>query len=318
MAWNEASIPNLSGKVVLVTGGNSGIGFETVKQLALHGAKVYIGARSESRAKQAISNILSENPSISKDLLDWLPLDLSSLPNVIKAANALSIAETRLDILINNAGVAAEEFVTTKEGFEQTIGVNHLGHFALTIKLLPLLKATADEPGSDVRIVTMSSMAEKFASNSNNFATIKDFSDPGATNPSDYTSRKAVFRRYGTSKLANALFTRELQDQLTQQNSKIIALTLDPGPVATDGGMGVFPGLLKPVLKLVMKSPAKGALTQLYCATALDIAKDAERYRGQFLNGLGKIVQGSERTRNKELAQSLWKVSEQILERVEV
>lgn len=161
-------------------------------------------------------------------------------------------------------------------------------------------------------------MAEKFAPSSNNFTTVKDLSDPGAANPNDYTSRKAVFRRYGTSKLANALFTKELQDQLTQQDSRIIALTLDPGPVATDGGMGVFPGLLKPVLRLVMKSPAKGALTQLYCATALDIAKDAERYKGQFLNGPGKIVQASERSRSKELAQSLWKISEKVLEGVEI
>ncbi|EHK48753.1 hypothetical protein TRIATDRAFT_191627 [Trichoderma atroviride IMI 206040] len=299
MAWDETSIPNLTGKVILVTGGNSGIGFETVKQLVLHGAKVYIGARSESRAKQAISDILSENPSIPKELLEWLPLDLSSLPNVIKAANLFSTTETRLDILINNAGISSDEYVTTKEGFEQSLG------------------ATADVPGSDVRIVNVSSLAEKFASSSNNFTTVKDFSDPGATNPNDYTSRKAVFKRYGISKLANILFTKELQNQLTQQNSRIIAITLDPGPVATDGGMGVFPGLLKPVLKLVMKSPAKGALTQLFCATAPEVAREAARYRGQFLNGPGKIAQSSERSRNKELAQSLWKISEEVLKGVD-
>ncbi|PNP39919.1 hypothetical protein TGAMA5MH_08185 [Trichoderma gamsii] len=317
MAWNETSIPDLTGKVVLVTGGNSGIGFETVKQLVLHGAKVYIGARSESRAKQAISDILSENPSVPKELLEWLPLDLSSLSDVIKAANLLSTTEKRLDVLINNAGISSDDYVTTKEGLEQALGVNHLGHFTLTVKLLPLLQATADQPGSDVRVVTVSSLAEKFSPNSNNFASVKDLSDPGATNPNDYTSRKAVFRRYGTSKLANILFTKELQTRLTQQNSTIIALTLDPGPVATDGGMGVFPGLLKPILKLVMKSPAKGALTQLFCATAPDVAKEADRYKGQFLNGPGKITQGSERSRNKELAQSLWKISEQVLEGVE-
>jgi NAD(P)-dependent dehydrogenase (short-subunit alcohol dehydrogenase family) len=163
----------------------------------------------------------------------------------------------------------------------------------------------------------VSSVAEKFASSSNNFASVRDLSDPGTTNPNDYTSRKAVFKRYGTSKLANILFTRELQRQLTQQDSNIIALTLDPGPVATDGGMGVFPGLLKPVLKLVMKSPARGALTQLFCATAPEVAKEADRYKGQFLNGPGKIAQGSERSRNKELAQSLWKLSEEVLEGVE-
>ncbi|KAM0451772.1 hypothetical protein ACHAO4_005729 [Trichoderma viride] len=322
MAWDETSIPNLTGKVILVTGGNSGIGFETVKQLVLHGAKVYIGARSESRAKQAIRDILSENPSVPKELLEWLPLDLALLPDVIKAANLFSTTEKRLDILINNAAISSDEYVTTNEGFEQSLGVkmlvsSHLGHFIFTIKLLPLLKATADLPGSDVRIVNVSSLAEKFASSSNNFATVKDLKDPGATNPNDYTSRKAVFKRYGNSKLANVLFTKELQNQLTQQNSNIIAITLDPGPVATESGMGIFPGLLKPVLKMVMKSPAKGALTQLFCATATEVAKEADRYKGQFLNGPGKIAQGSERSRNKELAQSFWKLSEEVLKGVE-
>lgn len=111
----------------------------------------------------------------------------------------------------------------------------------------------------------MSSLAEKFAANSNNFASVKDLKDPGANNPGDYTSRKATFKRYGESKLANILFTRELQNRLTQEGANVIALTLDPGPVATDSGMGMFPGLLKPVLKMVMKSPAKGALTPLLC-----------------------------------------------------
>jgi NAD(P)-dependent dehydrogenase (short-subunit alcohol dehydrogenase family) len=157
-------------------------------------------------------------------------------------------------------------------------------------------------------------VAEKFAPNTNNFTTVKDFSDPGAASPSDYTSRKATFRRYGASKLANILFTRELQNQLTQEGAKIIALTLNPGPVATDSGMGIFPGLLKPVLKLVMKSPAKGALTQLYCATALEVAKQSERYKGQFLNGPGKIAPASERSRSTELAQSLWRITEKALE----
>jgi NAD(P)-dependent dehydrogenase (short-subunit alcohol dehydrogenase family) len=107
----------------------------------LHGAKVYVGARSESRAKQAISDILSENSSIPKELLEWLPLDLSSLPDVIKAANMLSTTEKRLDVLskvvpishfwqcanipmiVNNAGIASDEYLTTKEGFEQSLGV---------------------------------------------------------------------------------------------------------------------------------------------------------------------------------------------------
>lgn len=122
-----------------------------------------------------------------------------------------------------------------------------------------------------------------------------------------------IFSRYGTSKLANILFTRELQRRLDQEDVKIIALTLDPGPVATDGGMGVFPSFLKPVLKLVMKSPEKGALTQLYCATAKEVANEPKTYKGNFLSAPGKINTGSERSRNGELAQSLWRITEEAL-----
>ncbi|KAL7940190.1 NAD(P)-binding protein [Trichoderma barbatum] len=311
--WSETSIPDLVGKVALVTGGNSGIGLQTVKQLALHGAKVYLGARSESRAKQAIDSILSEHQTINKEHMIWLPLDLLKLSNVVEAAQLLSSWENRLDILINNAGIAADDFATTAEGFELTIAVNHIGHFVLTTKLLPLLKATASQAGSDVRVVTISSSAERFAPKYNAFATAKDLCDPGTINSNDYTSRKTVFSRYGASKLANILFTRELQRRLDQQSIDIIALTLDPGPVATDGGMGVFPKFLKPVLKLVMKSPEKGALNQLFCATAKEVTNEPETYKGKFLSGPGKINAGSERSRNSELAQSLWRITEEAL-----
>ncbi|OTA06473.1 hypothetical protein A9Z42_0072360 [Trichoderma parareesei] len=182
--------------------------------------------------------------------------------------------------------------------------------------LLPLLKATASTTGSDVRIVTISSVAEKFAPRHNAFATTKDLSDPGTTDPNDYTSRKTVFSRYGASKLANLLFTRELQRRLDEEDANIMALAVDPGPVATDGGMGVFPGFLKPVLKLVMKSPERGALTQLYCATAKEVANEPENYKGRLLTAPGKTNMGSDRSRNSELARSLWRITEEALRTV--
>ncbi|KAL7782860.1 NAD(P)-binding protein [Trichoderma afarasin] len=316
--WSATSIPDLTGKVALVTGGNTGIGLETVKQLALHGAKVYMGARSESRAKEAIESILSENHAIGQDHIIWLPLDLSKLFNIVEAAQLLSSWEERLDILINNAGIAADDFTTTTEGFESTMAVNHIGHFVLTTKLLPLLKATASQAGSDVRVVTISSSAERFAPKHNIFATIKDLSDPGTTNPNDYTSRTVVFGRYGASKLANILFTGELQRRLDQEDVEITALALDPGPVATDGGMGVFPSFLKPLLKLVMKSPEKGALNQLFCATAKEVIDEPKTYKGKFLTAPGKISPGSERSRDSELAQSLWRITGEALKNVGV
>ncbi|PTB76571.1 NAD(P)-binding protein [Trichoderma longibrachiatum ATCC 18648] len=251
--WNDTSIPDLNGRVALVTGGKC----------------------------VAIDSILSENHSITGDRLVWPPLDLSKPSKIVEAVQLLSSREKRLDILINNAGVAADHFTMTVEGFESTIAVN--------------------------------SIAEKFGPKHNNFSTAKDLSDPGTTDRDDYTSRKTVFSRCGASKLANLLFTRELQRRLDEEGVKIIALAVDPGPVATDGGMGVFPGFLKPVLKLVMKSPEKGAFTQLYCATAKEVAEEPEKYRGKLLTAPGKVNMGSDRSRNSELAQSLWIITEEAL-----
>lgn len=142
----------------------------------------------------------------------------------------------------------------------------------------------------------------------------QDLNNAGTTDPRDYSSRKAIFRRYGTSKLANILFNRELQNRLDKEGTRITALTLDPGPVATEGGLGVFPGLMKPILKILMKGPEKGALTPLFCATASEVTMERERYKGQFLNAPGKIVNTSERSRDKKLAESLWRTTEEILE----
>ncbi|KAL7952694.1 NAD(P)-binding protein [Trichoderma compactum] len=223
----------------------TGIGLQTVKQLALHGAKVYMGARSESRAKEASESILSENHAI-----------------------------------VNNAGIAADDFTTTTEGFESTIA--SYWSFCTHYETLPLLKATASQASSDVRVVA------RFAPKHNVFATIKDLSDTGTTNLNEYTSRKVIFSRYGASKLANILFTgEELQRRLDQEDLRIMALTLDPRPVATDGGMCVFPGFLKPFLKLVMKRPEKGALNQLFCATAKEVIVEPETYKSKFLTAPG-------------------------------
>ncbi|KAL7908503.1 hypothetical protein GGI35DRAFT_486577 [Trichoderma velutinum] len=310
--WNESDIPDLGGKVALVTGGNTGIGFQTVKQLALHGAKVYMAARSKSRAEKAIGDILSEHPSIIEGCIVWLQLDLSKLSSVNEAVKELYERENRLDILINNAGIAAEDFRTTEEGFELTMAVNYIGHFVLTTKLLPLLRSTASKPGSDVRVVTLSSSAESMAPSGNGFASPEDLNDPCAK-PSSYKSRGALFKRYGASKLACILFTRELQRQMDKEKSEIMALSLNPGGVATEGGIGVWPGFLRPIMRIMFTTPQKGALTPLFCATAAEIAKEKKRFKGQFLNGPGKIAPGSERSRDVELARTLWETTEKQL-----
>ncbi|KAK5994197.1 Short chain dehydrogenase/reductase dpfgH [Cladobotryum mycophilum] len=312
MPWDEGSIPDLTSKVSLVTGANAGIGFETARQLALHGAKVYLGARSQTRANQAISKILAQHASISVERLVWLSMDLSDLSSVVTAAQKFSSVEPRLDILINNAGIAADDFVTTKEGVELTMAVNYVGHFALTTKLLPLLKATAAQPESDVRVVTLSSVAEKFAPSENMFTAPGDLRDPCAE-PGAEASHKARFRRYGLTKLAGILFTRELQKRMNDQDIKISVLCTDPGPVATEGGLGVWPWYVRPVMRLVANTAEKGAKSSLFCATAEEIVKERERYGGELLGGLGKVLQGTERSRDMRLAKSLWQTTETLL-----
>ncbi|KAH8807364.1 hypothetical protein F5884DRAFT_340849 [Xylogone sp. PMI_703] len=310
--WDEKSIPDLTGKVMLITGGNAGIGYQVVKQLAAHGAKVYMGARSESRAKKAIEQILSQNPSIPKTQLIWLPLDLSNLSSVSSAVQELASKEDRLDVLVNNAGIAAEIFETDKNGFELTMAVNHIGHFVLTTKLLPLLKATALRPESDVRIVTVSSSAESFAPKDNSFSKPSDLNDPCAK-PGKDAATMAVFRRYGLSKLANILFTRELQRKLDQEEVQITVMSLNPGGVSTEGGIGVWPAFVRPFMKLLFAPPEKGALTPLFVATSKEIATDRKRWKGQFVGGPGKINAGTARSQDMQLAKSLWETTETAL-----
>lgn len=160
----------------------------------------------------------------------------------------------------------------------------------------------------------MSSVGEKFAPSNITFATPKELNDAGTTDASNYTSRLTIFKRYGTSKLANILFNRELQNRLDQKSVRITALALDPGPSATKGGVEVFPGFLHPILKMVMKSPEKAALAPLFAATAREVVVERERYKGQFLNAAGKVVDSSDRSRDEKLAQSLWRTTEEALE----
>ncbi|KAI9705325.1 MAG: hypothetical protein M1820_005155 [Bogoriella megaspora] len=310
--WTPSSIPDLTGKVMLVTGGNAGLGREAVKQLALHGAKVYMGARSEKRATQSIKEILSECPSIPEGRIVWLQLDLSDLSRVVSAAQEIMVGESRLDVLVNNAGTGAMDFITTKEGFELTMATNHVGHFVLTSKLLPLLKATAGKPGSDVRVVNISSVADKWAPSSNILASIEDLNDPCAS-PHNAGGRIAMFRRYGLSKLANILFTRELQHRLNQEGVDIIPVSANPGPVSTQGGLGAFLAIVRPVMRLFAPTPEKGAIVSLFCATADDIVRNKDGYKGQFLGPKGDIATGSLRSQDMRLAETLWKTTETAL-----
>ena len=191
--WTTADIPDQSGRVAVVTGSNTGLGLETARALAAAGAEVVLAIRNVDKGEAARSQILETHPDATIHLQ---ALDLASLDSVRSAAEAMLDRHDRLDLLINNAGVMYTEWQTTSDGFEFQMGVNHLGHFALTNLLLDRLSATDDS-----RVVNVSSVGHK----------IRSKLDPATMMSGEKYDRIAA---YGRSKLANLLFTYELQHRL--------------------------------------------------------------------------------------------------------
>lgn len=210
MSWTIMDIPPLDGRRAVVTGANAGLGFEIAKVLAQHGADVVLACRSRPKADQAVEEIRRTAP---RARLDVGELDLSDLESVARFAGTLS---GRLDLLVNNAGLMAVDESRTAQGFETQFGVNHLGHFALTARLLPLLLAT---PGS--RVGSMSSMGHRGARAELN---------PRLERPYQR------WQSYFTSKLANLHFTAELQHRLAAAGATTVAVAAHPGGSHTDLG----------------------------------------------------------------------------------
>jgi NAD(P)-dependent dehydrogenase (short-subunit alcohol dehydrogenase family) len=205
--WTRGEIPPQRARTVLVTGANSGTGFETAKALAENGARVVLGCRDTAKGEDAAARIRATLPTAD---LSVLPLDLASLASVREAARRLRSTRDRLDLLIANAGLGWVPYARTADGFELTFGTNHLGHFALTGLLLDLMLAV---PGS--RVVAVTSPAHRQARmNFGDLQSEKRYSRGGA---------------YGQSKLANLLFAYELQRRLAAAVAKTIALAAHPG-----------------------------------------------------------------------------------------
>lgn len=212
--WNFNNIPDQQGRVALVTGANSGIGYHTSLMLAKKGAEVILACRNADKGKRAIDSISKEHPTAKVSLVK---LDLSDLESVSGCADTLKSKYNRLDLLINNAGVMIPPFSHTQQGFELQFGTNHLGHFALTGRLLPLILKTAAS-----RIVSVSSLA----------ASIYSYMDFNDLNYEHKPYKK--WQAYGQSKLADIMFIRELATRLEEHNSKTIAAAAHPGGSATN------------------------------------------------------------------------------------
>lgn len=283
--FTEADVPDQSGKCFMVTGANTGLGYQITRVLAARGARVLLACRDQAKAEQTMKRIRALSPNAD---LSFIALDLADLPSLQIAASQVA-AEPRLDALINNAGVMTPPLMHTRQGFEVQFGVNHLGCFALTALLLPKLGET---PGA--RVVTTSSLAHRGAS--------IDWDDLNAEK--SYNRMK----RYGASKLANALFFFELDRRLRAAHSNVTALGCHPGIAATE--LGRFMGPMQffgPLVRWLLNTAEKGALPALQAATG---AVTPGAYYGPTGLGEARGVSGeasrSARAQDPVLARRLW------------
>ncbi len=278
----------MNDKICLVTGANSGIGLETARGLAQQGATVVMTARSIERGEAALSDVRQSTGSSRVSLLH---LDLADLASIRAAAETFSAGHSRLDVLVNNAGLMLGDRRETADGFEMTFGVNHLGHFALTLLLLPSIEAAAPS-----RIINVSSAAHKAARGG------LDLDDLMFTRRS-YSPMAA----YSASKLANIHFTRELARRLEGRGISVNAL--HPGVVgsrfASDGDFkGLFSnlyGLARPF----MLTPAKGARTSLHVATSAEGGQLSGAYFARQ-----RPARVSTAAQDDDAARALWTLSE--------
>jgi protochlorophyllide reductase len=292
--WNTADIPDQTGRVAVVTGANSGLGLAIADALAGAGARVVMACRNLDKAEAAAATITAKGP---KGTVEVQQLDLADLGSVAGFSDAFLAANDRLDILANNAGLMAVDESRTVDGFETQFGVNHVGHFALTARLLPLVTST---PSS--RVVTMSSMGHR----------------PGKVRVDDPNFDRRSYNpwtAYFQSKLANLLFTKELQRRLKLKGAPTIAVAAHPGYTHTDLGVeggGLLNRLTEPAGRVMGMSPAAGALPFLRAAT--DPGVEGGSYWGPQLLTWGKPVKEtpSKRARNDDDAFALWELSEQL------
>jgi NAD(P)-dependent dehydrogenase (short-subunit alcohol dehydrogenase family) len=298
--WTPDDIPDLAGMTALITGANSGIGFEAARLLAAHGAQVTLGCRNLGKAERAATVISQRHPSATVDVVE---LDLADLSSVAAAAAQMDGRLDHLDILVNNAGVMALPYRQTVDGFEMQFGTNHLGHFALTARLLGLL-LSALAP----RVVTVSSGMHKIGR--------MDF---------DNLDAAKGYRKwpvYGMSKLANLLFTFELQRRADRAGLPLKAVAAHPGYTRTNlqtagprmAGAKLAELAFVAANAVVTQSATMGALPTVYAAVAEDVeGGDYIGPRGPAeMRGYPVKVRATRAARNPDVAARLWETSESL------
>jgi len=289
--WTEKNIPDQKGRLAVVTGSSSGIGYETAKILALKNAKVIIAVRNINKGNNAKSKITSQYKEADVEVMR---VDLADLESIDEFVKLFLSRYDRLDLLINNAGVMIPPFSKTKDGFELQMGTNHLGHFALTLSLLNIIEKTPDS-----RIVNVSSSAHKY----------------GEINFEDLNWEKRKYkswRAYGDSKIANLYFTRELAKRLSKSDKSVTVTAAHPGWTATE--LQRHSGLFKFLNNYLAMDQEQGALTTLRAAVDKD-AKNGDYYGPDgFMEWKGYPVKvnTNELAKNDNIAKNLWDVSEKL------
>ena len=284
-------MPDMQGKTVVVTGGNSGIGFETAAALAAMGARVVVTARNADKGRGAVAAIAQRLGGDAR--VQLVVFDLADLSSVRRGATELLEQAPRLDVLVNNAGLVLTQRAETVDGYEATLATNHLGPFLLTNLLVDRIRASAPS-----RIVNVASTAHSVARGGISFDDLQS------------VQHYRPMRVYGQSKLANMLFTLELARRL--EGSGVTANSLHPGTVRTGyGGDGDARGLLAFGIKIgspFFLSPAKGARTSVYLASSPDVAGVSGEY---FVKC--KPKRPKPWAQDADAAQRLWQVSEQLV-----
>ncbi len=296
MAYTTTSIPGLTGRVAVVTGANGGLGLETAKALAGAGALVVMAARNQTKAADAAVTIRGTHHEARLEIVE---LDLGSLASVRSAADTILAAHHRIDILVNNAGLMAMPERATADGFEMQLGVNHLGHWALTAHLMPALLAA-----DTARVVSVTSTAHHMGK----------AIDPA--NPHLH-GRYSPWGAYGQSKLANYHFALGLQQEFERAGVPAISLLAHPGLSNTDlqsttveaGGGGLLGTISHRLVNLTGMTPAKGALPQIRAATD-PTAKGGEFYAPRFVNNGAAVRRPFIRPGRDRAIATLWQVSE--------
>ena len=296
--WTLKDIPDLTGKTIIVTGANSGLGFESVKVFAQNGANVVMACRSKDKGEAARKKIVRLYPS---SIIQVMELDLADLKSIRDFATTFRESHAHLDVLLNNAAVMMAPYSLTKDGFESQIGTNHLGHFALTGILMDILKKS---PKS--RVVNVSSLSHKQGE--------MDFDNLLFENGKDFTPMKA----YGRSKLSNLLFTYELQRFFDLKGIDCMAVAAHPGIANTNNPAKMDRSLLMKIYKVsfsyIIQQPALGALPEI--RASVDQSVKPSEYYGPSglleLSGHPVLVRPKRTALDIENARKLWMVSEKL------